>query len=126
VSGGPGAPHIHGHQFTEIADEDVEDILRETGKRFGPRQRDLYAELIDRAAQMVAMDTERLGSRDRHELGEGIRSFHMELAAGRRGAASHVLYYLRGWIADGGGGVIIVRVLHERMEPARHVSQGLE
>jgi toxin ParE1/3/4 len=109
---GPDTRAAPGYQFTEAADEDVESILKETGKRFGPRQREVYARLIDRAAQMIAENSDRPGSRERRDLGAGIRSFHLELAAGRRGAASHILYYLRGRLESGSEGVIIVRVLH--------------
>jgi toxin ParE1/3/4 len=123
---GPHTRPVLGHQFTEVADEDVESILKETGKRFGPRQREVYAGLIDRAAEMVAENAERPGSRERRDLGAGIRSFHLELATGRRGAASHILYYLRGRLENRSEGVIIVRVLHEGMEPIRHIAAGLE
>jgi toxin ParE1/3/4 len=125
VSGPDDRPAL-GHQFTDVADGDVEAILRHSGKQFGPRQRDIYASLIDRAVEMVAEDPKRPGSRDRRDLGSGIRSFHLELAACRRGAASHILYYLRGRLDTGGEGVIIARVLHEGMEPTRHISEGLE
>jgi toxin ParE1/3/4 len=124
VSGANTLP-VPGYQFTDAADGDVEDILRASGIRFGPGQREIYARLIDQAAAMVAEDPERLGSFDRAELGEGVRSFHLELAVRRRGAASHVLYYVPGRLVDGAVGVIIVRVLHERMEPDRHVVRGL-
>ena len=53
---GPDDRAALGHQFTDITDEDVEGILRHSGTRFGPRQRDIYAGLIDRAAEMVAED----------------------------------------------------------------------
>ena len=64
----------------------------------------------------MAEDPDRPGSRDRRDLGVGIRSFHLELAAGRRGAASYILYSLRGRLDAGGEGVIIARVLHAGME----------
>jgi toxin ParE1/3/4 len=118
-------PILLGHQFTEVADKDVEDILRDSGRQFGPRQQGLYAALIDKAAAMAAEAPERPGSVGRPELSEGVRSFHLELAARRRGAASHILYYRRGHLNDGSEGVIILRVLHERMEPARGVARGL-
>jgi plasmid stabilization system protein ParE len=59
------------HQLTEAADQDLVDILRETGRRFGR------------------------------------------------------LYYLRGRLDDRRDGVIIARVLHERMEPLRHLTRDL-
>lgn len=113
------------HQLTEAAAQDVVDMLRETGRRYGPLQCRRYAELIERAIRMVAENPERPGSRQRDDLATGVRSLHVELAARRRGAAAHVLYYLRGRLDDGRDGVIIVRVLHDRMEPLRHLTRGL-
>jgi toxin ParE1/3/4 len=123
---GEGPSPVLGYQFTEAADADVEHILRESGRRFGPQQRETYARLIDQAVRMVAEDPERPGSHGRTELGAAIRSFHLELAARRRGAACHILYYLRGRLDDGTQGIIIARVLHEAMDPTRHVLQDLD
>ena len=113
------------HQLTEAAAQDIADILRATARQFGQLQRRCYAALIERAIRMVAEDPERPGSRQRDELANGVRSFHVELAARRQGAASHVLYYLRGNLDDGREGLIIARVLHDRMEPLRHLIRGL-
>jgi toxin ParE1/3/4 len=114
------------YRLTEAADADVLAILAESARLFGPAQRDRYAALVETAARMVAEDPGRPGSRDRSDLPEGVRSFHVELAARRRGAAAHVLYYVRERSPDGGEVVIIARVLHERMEPALHVVGGLD
>jgi toxin ParE1/3/4 len=111
------------YRLTEAADDDIEDILRTSARQFGPIQRARYALLLEKAALMVAEAPERPGSWDRHGLGEGVRSFHVEHAAGRRGAAAHILYYLRGILDDGSDGVVITRVLHERMDPALHVPE---
>lgn len=114
------------YRLTEAADGDVEGILRESARLFGPGQRDRYARLIETAAEMVAVVPERPGSRARGDLGEGVRSFHVELAARRRGAASHILYYARDVAgAVEGKGVVILRVLHEAMEPGRHLATEL-
>jgi toxin ParE1/3/4 len=110
------------YRLTEVADEDIENILRQSARQFGPLQRDKYASLIEKALDMVAVDPERPGSRDRSDLAHGLRSFRLELAAGRRGAASHALYYLR----DEQEGLIIVRVLHDAMEPALHIDEDLD
>ena len=70
---------------------------------------------------MFADDPSRPGSRRRDELGPGVRSFHIELAGRRRSAAAHLLYYVQGTLDDGRDGTIILRVLHDRMDAARHV-----
>ncbi|MGH7044902.1 MAG: type II toxin-antitoxin system RelE/ParE family toxin [Stellaceae bacterium] len=113
------------YRLTEAADDDITDVLRETNRQFGSLQRERYAALIERAIEMVAEAPERPGSRQRDDPATGVRSFHIEIAAGRRGAAAHVVYYLRGRLDDGRDGVIIARLLHERMEPLRHLSRGL-
>jgi toxin ParE1/3/4 len=99
--------------------------LRETGRQFGRLQRQRYTELIQKAIEMIADKPDRPGSRRRDDLAAGLRSFHVELAARRRGSASHVLYYLRGPLDDGRDGVIIARLLHERMESLRHLTRDL-
>lgn len=71
--------------------------------------------------ELIGEAPERPGSRTRDELAPGVRSFHVELAARRRGAAAHVLYYLVRQQAGGGAEVLILRVLHERMDPTRHL-----
>jgi toxin ParE1/3/4 len=113
------------HQLTEAAAQDVADILRETGRLCGRLQRRRYGELIERAIVTVAENPERPGSRHRDDLADGVRSFHVELAARRRGAAAQVLYCLRGRLDDGRDGVIIVRALDDRMEPLRHLTRDL-
>ncbi len=113
------------YRLTEAADGDIADVLRETARQFGPLQRERYAALIERAIAMVAEEPERPGSRRRDYLMAGVRSFHVETAAGRAGAAAHIVYYLRGRFDDGHEGVIVARLLHERMEPLRHLTRGL-
>jgi len=111
------------YQLAEAARDDVKDILTRTARRFGPLQRRRYNQLVETAAMMIADQPMRPGSRQREELGPGIRSFHVELASRRAAAAAHVLYYVQGTLDDGRDGVIILRVLHERMDPTRHIGQ---
>jgi len=113
------------YRLTPAADQDVSQILQETARIFGPLQRARYAALIEQAIIMIADQPERASSRPRDELAPGVRSFHVEVAARRRGTASHVLYYLRGLFEDGSDGVIVARALHDQMEPARHLERGL-
>lgn len=108
-------------QLTEIADQDIADILRESERLFGPRQRAAYAKVIEKTVAIIAEQPERPSVRLRNDIGVGIRSLHLELAAGRRGGAAHCLYFTHGRLEDGATGIIILRVLHERMEPRAHL-----
>lgn len=107
-------------RFTDLAQQDVRDILRQTSERFGPGQTRVYAALLDHAQSLLAANPFRPGSLDRSALWPGIRLFHLELAAAKTGAASHCLYYQAN--ADE---VIVLRVLHQRMEPATHLIAAL-
>lgn len=106
------------YRLTEAAAEDIEQILIESARLFGPVQRDRYASILEKAVEMVADRPDRVGSRDRGDLARGLRSFHLELAAGRLGAASHIIFYMP---SGRGDGVIVVRALHESMDPGRHI-----
>lgn len=114
------------YRLTNLADADIADILAHTLREFGPVQFEAYWELIDKAAQMVGEDPTRPGSKPRDELGQGVRSFHVEIAAARRGAASHILFYAPGPLSDGTPGAVILRVLWDGMEPKPFVAHGLD
>ena len=88
---------------------------------FGSRQVAVYGSIIERGIMLIAEDTLRPTSHARTDIGEGIRFFHLEIAAGRRGGAAHGLYYQQRILPSGVAGVVILRVLHERMEPRRRV-----
>jgi len=109
------------YRLSDAADKDIEEILRETTRSFGTRQRRRYAEIIRLGIVMVAAEPERPGSKSRSDIRPGAYSFHLELAAGRIGAASHYLYYRKHTFGDGEEGVLILRVLHERMDARRHI-----
>lgn len=113
-------------EITEPAARDIKDILRETLRTLGTVQLTAYAHIIDTGIRLVADTPDRPGSLDRSELAAGVRLFHLELAAGRRGAAAHSLYYSTGRLSDGTMGTIILRVLHEHMEPRYKVVRSLK
>ncbi|WP_247883870.1 type II toxin-antitoxin system RelE/ParE family toxin [Azospirillum sp. B21] len=108
------------YRVTDAAKQDFKMVLRETLERFGTHQRETYKRLIAKAVTMIAEDPGRGGSRDRGGVVPGLRAFHLETAAGRRGAAAHMLYYAVERPAGGAARVIVLRLLHENMEPARH------
>lgn len=113
-------------RLAEPAERDIRNILRETLQMFGPLQVRAYAGIIEHGIALVADEPSRPGSVAREELAPGVRSLHLDIAARRRGGAAHCLYYVTARIPDGTDGVVIVRVLHERMEPRHRVVRSLK
>jgi plasmid stabilization system protein ParE len=109
------------YRFTSRARRDLESILLASERRFGSSQRQRYEDLIHRSAGIVAADPECVGSKPRDEFMRGARSFHLDRAAHRRGGSAHVLYYVASKLEDGRSGVTILRILHDHMDPARHL-----
>lgn len=109
------------YRVTDAAKLDFRTVLKETRERFGTHQRDVYKGLIALAVEMVADDPGRGGSWDRGGIAPNLRAFHLEHAAGRRGAAAHTLYYAVETLPGGSRRVVILRLLHESMEPTLHV-----
>ena len=106
------------------ARRDVIGILAWSEERFGASVRARYEQLIETAIRDLATDPDRLGSRARHELGEGIRAYHLSFSRQRaRGPGGiirtprHLLVYR----LVGETHLEIVRVLHDRMELGQHL-----
>jgi toxin ParE1/3/4 len=102
---------------------DVAHILATSAERWGTEAKLRYALTLAAAMRRVAADPEGPSTRERADLLPGIRSFHIRHARGGEVDATvsrpvHVLYYRV--IAP--GLIEIVRVLHDRMEPARHLT----
>ena len=112
-------------ELTLAAERDIRDVLRETLRTFGTVQLSVYQRIISTGIALIDEQPERPGSLARPELGAGVRFFHLELAAGRRGGAAHCLYYRPDKLPDGSMGVVILRVLHEHMEPRHKVVRSL-
>lgn len=88
--------------FSSEAEDDVEGILRHSLMQWGEVQERRYAEALDRAFLLLA-DNPNLGRR-RDELQPGYRSYLVRQHL--------IIYRVRG------DAVIIVRVLHSRMDIA--------
>jgi toxin ParE1/3/4 len=103
---------------------DLASILSISAERWGAGARQRYAAVLAAAMRQVAAEPEGPLSRKRLELRSGIRSFHVRHTRPSAEVASvrhpvHVLYYR----VDREGVIEILRVLHERMEPSRHLDQ---
>jgi toxin ParE1/3/4 len=110
------------YRLTTSAKGDIGSILRTSEERHGRDARRRYSALLLAAMRRVAEDPEGRSTSDRGALRPGIRSFHMRHSRGEGREAPvanpvHVLFYR----VTGPGTVEIVRVLHERMEPGRHL-----
>jgi len=108
-------------RLTRDAEQDLAEIARYTVATFGSQQASRYAALIEHGLALLVQDPHRPASRGRDELRPGVRSLHLSRIAARRHAASHILYYHIAATADGAQDVIILRVLHERMEPLKRL-----
>lgn len=112
------------YRVTNAAKLDFRAVLKEARDQFGTRQREVYRRLIAKGVTMVAAEAERGGSWDRGGVVPGLRAFHLENAAGKRGAAAHTLYYAVERLPDGSPRVVILRFLHESMDPRLHLARA--
>ena len=115
------------YRLSRLAEGDLVQILATSGERWGTEGRRRYAAIIAAAMRKAAADPKGPATRDRAELSPGIRSLHVRHARGDDPEAKvrrpvHVLYY-RAVAPDL---IEIVRVLHERMEPSRHIGEEPE
>lgn len=106
-------------RISRAAQADLAAILTTSLERWGERGRAKYATLLAMAMRRTAADPEGPTTKERDDLAPGIRSFHIRHMRREHGVGApvHVLYYRS---ADSGA-IEIVRVLHERMDPQRHL-----
>ncbi|MGA2125029.1 MAG: type II toxin-antitoxin system RelE/ParE family toxin [Xanthobacteraceae bacterium] len=114
-------------RLSRLARADLAGILARSGDQWGPEMRRRYAAMIATALRQVASDPAGAATRDRSEILDGIRRFHLRHACvgdlgPRVKRPVHMIFYP----AIRPGLVEIVRVLHERMEPSRHISESSE
>jgi toxin ParE1/3/4 len=110
------------YRLSQLAKVDLLQILSTSEERWGVEGRRRYAAVIASAIRKVADDPKGPATQDRSELLTGSRSMHLRYARTLSSVDKvrnpvHVLYY-RVIAPDF---VEILRVLHERMEPSRHV-----
>jgi toxin ParE1/3/4 len=111
------------YRLTKSARGDIGSISRTSEERHGRDARAGYSALLLAAMRRVAEDPEGRSTADRSELRPGMRSFHIRHGRDESHEAPvanpvHVIFYR----VVQPGMVEIVRVLHDRMEPRRHIS----
>src|SRR6266849_887314 len=109
-------------RLSRPAQADLKHILTISQQRWGSEGRRRYALVLAAAMRRVALDPRHPTAREHDELRAGVRSFHIQHARGDDPEAKvrrpvHVLFYR----VIEPGLIEIIRVLHERMEPRRHV-----
>lgn len=105
------------------AQADLANILATSAERWGIEGQRRYAILLATGMRTIAANPEGPLTQARQELLPGLRSFHLRHARGAAPQAKvrtpvHMIYYR----AVQPGLIEIVRVLHERMEPRRHLA----
>ena len=93
------------YQFTDKAERDLEGIIDYTVQEWGVSQANTYLDGLETRAQLLAENPD-LGTA-RETLAEGLLSFPYE---------SHILYYKKQ-----AHGIVIVRVLHQHIDPLKHL-----
>jgi toxin ParE1/3/4 len=106
----------------EGARADIRDILIRSQDDFGSDIRDGYEELIFTAFSDIADAPAGVGVKDRSELGEGLRTWHLALSRDHVGddvrriaVPRHIVFF-----RVVGEVVQIARLLHESMDPGLH------
>ena len=99
------SPERYALRLSRQAERDIESILQDTYETYGERQRQIYAEALHKAFETITSNPG-LGH-GRPDLSERHRAFHVE---------HHFVIY-----TVSGQTVYVSRILHEKMDFARHV-----
>jgi toxin ParE1/3/4 len=110
------------YRLSDPAKADIASVLRASEAMHGAEARIRYRALLTAALRRIAAEPQGRSTVDRNELFAGLRSLHIRHSRAESREATvgdpvHVIFYRAGEP----GLVEIVRVLHDRMEPSRHV-----
>lgn len=106
-------------RLTAHAELDLVDIAKWTTEHFGTRQAKIYSETIARAVVALTDGPDAVGVKPREDLAPGIKTLH----AARLGRKSRHFVVFR---VRPGKTIEILRVLHDSMDFARHVTASNE
>lgn len=93
------------YQLSKAADADLVQIARDSARQWGFARAEAYVTALHHAFEHLARFPD--AGRDASELRPGYRRFEHE---------SHSVFY-----RQAEGGILVVRVLHQRMLPRRHL-----
>lgn len=107
------------YRLALVAEAEITRILAQSEREFGAAARERYAALLVAAIEELAADPNRLGVREEPLVDRQLRTYHLSRSKGRVptppgqvGKPRHALVFE---VADDGT-VIILGVIHERME----------
>lgn len=92
-------------RLTPAARNDLSEIWDFTAERWDQHQAQIYVIELKAALERIAARPERGQACDE------IRTGYRQYAIG-----SHLIFYV-----ESEGGIVVVRILHQRMDPTRHV-----
>lgn len=102
------------------ADADFEAIIAWTLEKFGDVQAGVYAETLSSAVQALLAGPAQPGIKVRPEIGKGLFTLHV--ARNERRGRHFVLF--RADADPARRQIDVLRILHDSMDRARHVSQS--
>lgn len=111
---------------SEAARQDIVHALANSRKSFGYQAQRRYRNLIQQAILDLAESPQRLGAKERHELGAHIFSYHISRSHHSRQSPEagvknprHVFFYTIDHER-----VVFLRLLHDSMDFSRHLPEG--
>jgi toxin ParE1/3/4 len=105
-------------ELSSAAEADLRQIVRWTRRRFGAAQATAYGRLLRDGLNALEAGPNIIGARRRDEIGVGYRTLH--IARNRRRARHFILFRVVGSAEE--RIIRVVRILHDAMDPARHLS----
>ena len=102
-------------RLSASAQADFDDIIAWTADQFGARQAKTYSLTLTLAIQHLTGGPEQLGVRARPDIAADLLTLHVA-RAGRRGR--HVLLQRH---LQGSRVIDVLRILHDGMDPPRHL-----
>jgi toxin ParE1/3/4 len=98
---------------------DFSEIITWTIENFGERQAETYAETLTLAIEALHGGPEQLGAKALDDIGPGIRTLHVA----RQGRSGHHFVVFR---EAKDQYIDVLRLLHDSMDLARHISAANE
>lgn len=110
------------YRLSGAARADIIEILRASRAQFGSAAQKRYRSLLLASFKTIASNPLGPLVRDRSDLSRGVHSFHIRHTRGKTDdqrvtMPSHLIFYR----LEGTETIVILRILHERMDPEAHV-----